>query len=147
MKHIICFYRNRLYEPTNVAEVLTVRQILALREHTVGYLEATGIFQFMLHLESIEVAFLLHNIERLYRVDVLFAVLSDVGSYQFQTDGIVQTLFVDNESNDVFLTAFDRTGSDFFALVVRYNFNAVPLGSNFFLPCGNFLRLGIVTGV
>ena len=93
-----------LYEPANVAEVLTVRQVCILREHTVRNLEATRIFHLVLSLESIKVTFFLHYIERFYGVNMLFAILSRISSHQFQTDSIVQALLVDNVSNGVFLT-------------------------------------------
>ena len=71
-----------------------MRQVCILGEHTVSNFEATRIFQLMLHLECIEVALFLHYIERLYGVNVLFAVLRSIGSYQFQADCIVQSLLV-----------------------------------------------------
>ena len=97
-------------------------------------------------LERIEVALFLHYFKRCYGVNVLFAVLSCISSNQFQTDSIVQTLLVDNVGNGVFLTAFERAFHQFFRLFAGYDFDAVPLGHNFFLPCCEFLGFGIVVG-
>ena len=135
-----------LYEPANVAEVLTVRQVCILREHTVRNLEATRIFHLVLSLESIKVTFFLHYIERFYGVNMLFAILSRISSHQFQTDSIVQALLVDNVSNGVFLTALDGAFHQVFGLFARHHFNAVPLLGNFFLPSSYFLSLGTTVG-
>ena len=121
-------------DPAGVSEVLTVRQVCILREHTVRNLEATRIFHLVLSLESIKVTFFLHYIERFYGINVLFAILSRISSHQFQTDSIVQALLVDNVSNGVFLTAFDRTFNQLFRLFARYDLNAIPLGNNFLFP-------------
>ena len=51
--HLFCYLI--LDEPANIAEVLTVRQVCILREHTVRNLEATRIFHLVLSLESIKV--------------------------------------------------------------------------------------------
>ena len=121
-------------------------QVGILGEHTIGNLEAAGILQLVLGLEGIEVTLFLHNLERLNRIDVLLAVGRSVGRYQFQPDGIVQTLFVNHVSDGILLTTLNGTFDKVFGLLAGNDFDAVPLLDHLFLPCSDFLGLGIIVG-
>ena len=82
-------------EPTNVAEVLTVRQVYILGIHTVGNLEGTGIVHLMCALEGVDVVLTLNEVHGVDGVDVLLAF--DVGndSYYLYAYCIVETLLVE----------------------------------------------------
>ena len=61
-------------EPTNVAEVLTVRQVYILGIHTVCNLEGTSVIYAMDALEGVDVILLLHEVQGINAVDVLLAL-------------------------------------------------------------------------
>ena len=55
--------RSLFIKPAYIAEILTVRQCIVLREHTVRHLETTCIGQAVFNLECIQVAFFLDYTE------------------------------------------------------------------------------------
>ena len=107
-------------------------QCFVLGEHTIRHLEAAGVREAVNELERVEVALVLHHLHRRYGINVFLAFGICIGNYHFDTDCILQTLFVDYASDGIFLTALYIALTKFFALVQRYDFNAIPLGSHFF---------------
>ena len=75
---------------------------------------------------------------------MLFTVGSRISSNQFKSYGIIQTFFVNYISNDIFFSAFDIAGFQFFHLIARYDFNRIPFSNHFFFPSSNFFRFCIV---
>ena len=68
------FIRIVLLEPTNVAEVLTVRQVCVLGIHTVSNLEGTCAVHAVRALEGVDVVLLLHEVEGINAVDVVLTL-------------------------------------------------------------------------
>ena len=77
----IILYSCLLHKPAYVAEVLTMRKIRVLWEHTVRYLKTSCIRQAVFCLECIQVAFLLDNTERLYRINMLLIIGSRISGH------------------------------------------------------------------
>ena len=65
--------KSRLVEPTNVAEVLTRRQVLVLGIHAEGSAERTSHVDSGLEFKGVEVAFVLHHLHRIGLVDHVVA--------------------------------------------------------------------------
>ena len=123
-----------------------MRQVSILRIHAVANLEATSVLQFVLSLEGIEGTLLLHYLERIDRVDVLFAISTSVNGNELNANSIVQALLIHHVGDGVLFTALDRALQQLLTLLALYNLNAIPLGGNLFLPSSNLLGLGVVVG-
>ena len=119
-------------------------KIRILREHTVGYFKASCIRQAVLSLERIQATFFLNHTERFNRINMLFTVTSRVSSYQFKSDRIIQAFFIDYKSDGIFFSTFNITIGNFFRNFSKNHFNGIPFFNNFFFPCSQFFRLGIV---
>ena len=106
---ILNSYKYLSIKPFHIAEVLTVRQVLIFREHTVCHLETSGIIDGMNHLESKQVTLSLHNLQRFYRIDMIFTICIRVQSNQFYSNSIIQSFFVYHDTNRIILPAFNRS--------------------------------------
>ena len=84
------------FEPLDVAEVLTVRQVLVLRVHADGALVLSELAGRELCLEGVVVTLVTGHVERLYIEDLLVAVLIEANIDLLQTNGIIETLLVDD---------------------------------------------------
>ena len=91
-------------------------QVYIFWEHTVANLEAACVRQAELHAVSVKITFTLNYFHRFYRVYTLLTFCILVQSNYFDTDCIVQALLVYYVSDSVFLTTFDITVNDIFAL-------------------------------
>ena len=105
-----------LVEPTHIAEILTMRKINILREHTICHLETTRVRQTMFNLECIQVTFFLNHFHWFYRIDMLLTFRIGESSNQFNAYSIIQSLFINNVSNGILFSSFNITASQFFCL-------------------------------
>ena len=94
-----------LVQPLYVAEVLTMWQLIALREHTYCSFERTSINRLNLCLKCIVITLMTNNLEWEYRINLL-TILRLIGkNNKFQTNSIIQALLVYNILNLVLLTS------------------------------------------
>ena len=84
----------RNFNPSHIAEALTVRQFVILWIHTYGTLVRTGIIEFKISLECVEVALFLSHLKRNYAEHVVFTILVGAYIYKFETNGIIEALLV-----------------------------------------------------
>lgn len=88
--------RPELVKPLDVAEVLTVRQFLVLREHTYSILVRTGLDSLEVKFEGVVIALFLNHLERIDVMNLLFLVRIVVESDQFKAYCVLQSLLVDD---------------------------------------------------
>ena len=143
-------FRDRLFQirqlqPPDVAEVLTVGQVLVLRIHADGTPVESGLLGSQLRLEGVVVALTARHLQRFDVVDALLTVLVGVDVHLLQGDDVVESLFVDDIFQMILLSGLTThdgeipSGAD--------NADAVPTLGHNFLPLGNILsQLVVVLG-
>ena len=97
----------RKFQPLNVAEILTVRQILVLRIHAHSTLEVTSLLWSKCCLKDEVVAITANHLQRLNREYALLALLIDMYIYLFEGYSIIESLLVNNITKSVLLSCLD----------------------------------------
>ena len=93
------------FEPLDVAEVLTMRQVLVLRIHADGALVLAELVGCQGSLEGIVVTVVTSHLQRFNTEDLFVALLVETNVDFLQSDGIVESLFVDDILDVVLLTS------------------------------------------
>ena len=134
-----------LAEPLNVAEVLTVRQVVVLRIHTHARAESSSMVGLYRYLEGVVIALVGHHLKWTYAVHLMtLGYQLRIERYQLESYSIYQALLVYHITHLVDLACFAACIEQFG--VLRHHVDGIPALGHGFLPLSYLLSQTVVIG-